>query len=218
MVPLLLATLHNCFRNTRPCPLGGPPPRAQKRRVGVRHVLAQECARPVGVLDTRQPPPRASCRHAYPPPCESARLNQSLRHADMPIRRHVKVRGSTSPYDGNLVYWAQRLRDHPLTTGRIAILLKRQRGVCASCGLLFTDRDSIEVDHVVPRSRGGSHDLTNMQALHRHCHDRKSATDGSLPHRRQSGVHDKDRMIEEPDDANVSRPVLKTSRSREGAA
>ncbi len=141
-----------------------------------------------------------------------------VHHADMPIRRHVKVRGTASPYDGNLVYWAQRLRDHPLTTGRMAILLKRQRGVCAGCGLLLTDRDSIEVDHVVPRSRGGSHDLTNMQALHRHCHDRKSATDGSLAHRRQSGIHDKDRVTEEPDDANVSRPVLKTSSSREGAA
>ncbi len=78
-----------------------------------------------------------------------------VHHADTPIRRHVKVRGSASPYDGNLVYWAQRLRNHPLTTGRIAILLQRQQGICVSCGLLFTDRESIEVDHVVPRSRGG---------------------------------------------------------------
>jgi len=141
-----------------------------------------------------------------------------VHHADMPIRRHVKVRGTASPYDGNLVYWAQRLRDHPLTTGRMAILLKRQQGVCAGCGLLLTDRDSSEVDHIVPRSRGGRHDLTNMQALHRHCHDRKSATDGSLAHRRQSGIHDKDRVTEEPDEVNASCPVLKTSRSREGAA
>jgi RNA-directed DNA polymerase len=37
-----------------------------------------------------------------------------VHHADTPIRRHVKVRGSASPYDGNLVYWAQRLRNHPL--------------------------------------------------------------------------------------------------------
>jgi len=90
--------------------------------------------------------------------------------------------------------------------------------VCAGCGLFFTDRDIIEVDHIVPRSRGGRHDLTNMQALHRHCHDRKSATDGSLAHRRQSGIHDKDRVTEEPDEVNASCPVLKTSHSREGAA
>jgi RNA-directed DNA polymerase len=139
-------------------------------------------------------------------------------HADRPIRRHVKVRGTASPYDGNLVYWAQRLQDHPLTTGRIVILLKCQHGLCSRCGLLLTDRDSIEVDHIIPRSCGGVHDLTNMQVLHGHCHDQKSAEDGSLAQRRQRGIHDKDHLAEEPDEVNVSRPVLKTSRSREGAA
>jgi RNA-directed DNA polymerase len=71
-----------------------------------------------------------------------------VHHADMPIRRHVKVRGRASPYEGNLVYWAQRLRDHPLTSSRVALLLKRQGGRCARCELLFADRDkdSIEVD------------------------------------------------------------------------
>ncbi len=34
-------------------------------------------------------------------------------HADTPIRRHVKVRGAASPFDGNLVYWSSRLRWHP---------------------------------------------------------------------------------------------------------
>jgi len=38
-----------------------------------------------------------------------------------------------------------------------------------------------------------------------------------LAHRRPRGIHDKDHMAEEPDEVNVSRPVLKTSRSREGA-
>ena len=141
-----------------------------------------------------------------------------VHHADLPIRRHVKVRGTASPYDGDLVYWAQRLRDHPLTTSRVAILLKRQRGCCARCGLLFTDSATIEVDHVTPRTCGGSDDLTNLQALHRHCHDQKSATDGSQTHGRQRGANDNDHVAEEPDEANASRPVLKTSRSREGTA
>ena len=143
-----------------------------------------------------------------------------VHHADMPIQRHVKVRGKASPYDGNLVYWAQRLRDHPLTSSRVALLLKRQEGRCARCGLLFTDsdRDCIEVDHMIPRSRGGAHDPTNMQALHGHCHDEKTAEDGSQSKRQQSGIVDKNRVIEEPDESNGSCPVLKTSCSREGAA
>lgn len=100
-------------------------------------------------------------------------------HADMPIRRHAKVRGTASPYDGNLTYWARRLQDHPLVTGRVAILLNRQRGACAGCGLLLTDQDRIEIDHIVPRSLGGTKELANLQALHQHCHDTKTANDGS---------------------------------------
>src|SRR6266849_3365566 len=41
---------------------------------------------------------------------------QTLRwHAATPIQRHIKVKGQASPFDGNLFYWAKRLKDHPLT-------------------------------------------------------------------------------------------------------
>jgi RNA-directed DNA polymerase len=60
--------------------------------------------------------------------------------------------------------------------------------------------------------------LANMQALHRHCHDQKTAADGSQPGQHRRGIHDKDHVAEEPDEAKASRPVLKTSRPREGAA
>ena len=35
-------------------------------------------------------------------------------HRDTAIQRHEKVRGTASPYDGNLLYWSQRLKTHPL--------------------------------------------------------------------------------------------------------
>nr|WP_255407226.1 MULTISPECIES: HNH endonuclease [Corynebacterium] len=35
-----------------------------------------------------------------------------------------------------------------------------------------------EVHHVVPLSRGGSHDFTNLMALCKPCHSRISALDG----------------------------------------
>ena len=58
-----------------------------------------------------------------------------------------------------------------------------------------------------------------MQALHRHCHDRMSADEGSLTRRWQHGIVDKDHTAEEPDDANVlfsdnSMCALVNSRSR----
>jgi len=141
-----------------------------------------------------------------------------VHHADTPIQRHVKVRGTASPFNADLVYWSQRLRQHPLTVGRVAILLKRQQGRCAWCGLLFVDRVAIEVDHVCPRIFNGSTDLTNLQLLHRHCHDQKSVLDGSATRRHRDGLHAKNRATEEPNAAKVARSVLQTSRTREGAA
>jgi RNA-directed DNA polymerase len=62
-----------------------------------------------------------------------------------------------------------------------ADLLKRQNGRCAWCGLFFTNvEELIESDHTLPRSLGGSNKRANRQLLHGHCHDQKTAADGSL--------------------------------------
>ncbi|NJO63282.1 MAG: HNH endonuclease [Richelia sp. RM2_1_2] len=36
----------------------------------------------------------------------------------------------------------------------------------------------MEVDHIIPKSKGGKDAYNNLQLLHRHCHDEKTATDG----------------------------------------
>jgi RNA-directed DNA polymerase len=102
-----------------------------------------------------------------------------LLHAETPIVRHIKVKGKSSPYDGQLNYWSKRRGEHPLMPKREAKLLKKQKGKCAHCGLYFREEDVLEVDHVVPKSKGGK-DTYNLQLLHRHCHDTKTASDGSL--------------------------------------
>ncbi len=136
------------------------------------------------------------------------------RHAATPIKRHVKVRSAASPYDGNLIYWAQRLHDHPLVGTRTGDLLKLQHGRCAACGLYLKDEDRLEIDHIIPRRLGGDDRLMNLQVLHRHCHDRKTAQDGSYQARRGQGITDKDHLTEEPDDGKLSRPVLERGRGK----
>jgi RNA-directed DNA polymerase len=37
----------------------------------------------------------------------------------------------------------------------------------------------MEVDHIIPKSKGGLDEYKNWQLLHRHCHDAKTARDGS---------------------------------------
>ncbi|EAW33662.1 group II intron reverse transcriptase/maturase [Lyngbya sp. PCC 8106] len=136
-----------------------------------------------------------------------------LNHADTSIMRHVKVKGESSPYDGNLVYWSSRMGKNPEMPTRVAKLLKVQKGKCAHCGLHFREEDVIEVDHIIPKSKGGKDEYKNLQLLHRHCHDKKTVNDGSL-----RGTRDKSQVIEEPDEVKVSRPVLKTSQRGDSLA
>ncbi|WP_228012943.1 group II intron reverse transcriptase [Nostoc edaphicum] len=102
-----------------------------------------------------------------------------LNHADTSIVRHVKVKGESSPYNGNLVYWSSRMGKNPEMPTRVALLLKRQKGKCTHCGLFFREDDLMEVDHTIPKSKGGKDEYKNLQLLHRHCHDIKTANDGS---------------------------------------
>ncbi len=92
-------------------------------------------------------------------------------HRDTAIQRHKKIRGTASPYDGNLLYWSQRLKTHPLMHTRRAKLLQRQQGKCRWCGLLFRDGDCMEVDHI---DRNHDNDvLSNLMLIHLHCHDER---------------------------------------------
>jgi RNA-directed DNA polymerase len=108
------------------------------------------------------------------------KLYRLLRHDTTPIVRHIKVQGESSPYDGNLVYWSTRMGNSPEMPIRITKLLKKQKGKCAHCELYFRESDVLEIDHIIPKSQGGKDDYNNRQLLHRHCHDTKTANDGSL--------------------------------------
>jgi RNA-directed DNA polymerase len=109
-----------------------------------------------------------------------------LTHASTPIVRHIKVKGDASPYDGNWTYWSKRRGEYPDTPNRVATLIKKQKSICPHCGLYFTSTDVVEVDHIKPTSLGGKDTYDNLQLLHKHCHDTKTALDGSLTINKQS--------------------------------
>jgi RNA-directed DNA polymerase len=111
---------------------------------------------------------------------EGKTLFRLLSHVSTPIVRHVKVKGESSPYDGNLVYWSTRMGNNPEMPNRVSKLLKRQKGKCAYCDMFFREDDVMEVDHKIPKSKGGKDSYDNWDLLHRHCHDTKTANDGSL--------------------------------------
>ncbi len=99
------------------------------------------------------------------------------KHQETPIVRHIKVQGVRSPYDGDWIYWSSRMGKHPEASKGVAMLLKKQKGKCTHCGLFFKDGDRLETDHKTPKSQGGRDSYENLQLLHRHCHDTKTAQD-----------------------------------------
>jgi RNA-directed DNA polymerase len=108
---------------------------------------------------------------------------------------YVKIRGNKSPFDGDLKYWSKRLQSHPELSTRKLNLLKRQKCRCAECGLYFVEGDIMEVDHIIPLSLGGKDKYDNLQLLHGHCHDRKTARDGSCTKKPNQVDNSKDKPI-----------------------
>ncbi len=90
---------------------------------------------------------------------------------------YVKVKGKDSPFNGKLVYWSTRMGQNPDMPSRKASLLKRQKGVCPWCCLRFREGDILETDHILATSLGGKDEYNNLQLLHGHCHDDKTALD-----------------------------------------
>nr|AYQ94848.1 hypothetical protein [Microspora sp. UTEX LB472] len=97
-----------------------------------------------------------------------------------PLSGYTKVRGSASPYDGNESYWSKRLISDKAHKKRVAKLLTKQVGQCKWCNQLFEHDDIMEVDHIIPLKQNGEDKMENLQLLHRHCHDTKTAQDNKL--------------------------------------
>ena len=92
-------------------------------------------------------------------------------------KKYIKVLENASVYDGNYLYWADRNPKYSNLSTRIKNLYNRQFGKCSACNIKFQLGDSMEVDHIVPRSQGGLDRYTNLQLLHRQCHIEKTRKD-----------------------------------------
>jgi RNA-directed DNA polymerase len=123
-----------------------------------------------------------------------------LRHSDLKIKNHTKVRGNKSPYDGDYIYWSQRMGKHPMVRNTVAMLLKFQKGKCFHCSNYFLPGEVLEVHHV--DKNHSNNDKTNLRLSHGHCHDNVH---------KKRGMNDKHQVIEEPCDLKGTRTVLKPS-------
>ncbi len=92
-----------------------------------------------------------------------------IKHGDHAIKRHIKVIGAKSPYDGDWIYWSSRLSKVLDKSTRVVKLLKTQKGKCNYCQLYFRSDDVTEVHH--QDKNRNNNNIENLTLLHGHCHD-----------------------------------------------
>lgn len=81
--------------------------------------------------------------------------------------KHISVKGSKSPFDGDLVYWSTR--NSKLYDGPTAKALKKQNHTCVMCRLKLLSDETVHLHHI-----DGNHDnwrTNNLMAIHESCHD-----------------------------------------------
>jgi len=83
------------------------------------------------------------------------------------VNSHIMVKGTASPFDGNIAYWVGR--NSKLYDGPTAEAIKRQKSKCLHCNLPFLEiYGPVELHHI-----DGNHNnwnRKNLVALHRPCH------------------------------------------------
>jgi RNA-directed DNA polymerase len=102
---------------------------------------------------------------------------------DIKIKRHIKIKSEHHVFDSDKEYWTRRRLMNKAGKTMKEWIMEKQKFKCNHCKELFKYDSVTEIDHIVPKACGGTNEAKNLQVLHRHCHDIKTRTDGSLDQR-----------------------------------
>ncbi|GAA6618237.1 hypothetical protein NUACC26_040480 [Scytonema sp. NUACC26] len=94
-------------------------------------------------------------------------LNRAFPSVPYSENKHINVKGTKSPFDGDVAYWSER--NSKLYDGETSFALKRQNHTCGACGLKFLTDERVHLHHV-----DGNHanwKKQNLIAIHESCHD-----------------------------------------------
>ena len=94
---------------------------------------------------------------------------------DIPIVRHVKVKGNNSPDDPTLnKYWLDRRNKTGKTYWEkgtnLHKIANRQKWRCPVCGEHLFNGEELQTHHIIRVKDGGSDNVDNLVHQHKHCH------------------------------------------------
>lgn len=95
-------------------------------------------------------------------------------------RKWIKIKGDYSPFNGDNLYWGKRTRTKGTWNIRQRKLINVQKGFCPYCKTSFLIDSVVEIDHIIPISKGGKDEYKNLQLLHKHCHIAKTRENNLL--------------------------------------
>lgn len=87
-------------------------------------------------------------------------------HAGQEQRRYDAERGTAAE------------RGYDARWRRLRMMFLRANPICVECWRHGRVTPATEVHHIVPRSKGGTDDWDNLEALCKECHSRKTAAEG----------------------------------------
>lgn len=93
------------------------------------------------------------------------------------VNKYIKVKSDKSPYDGDCIYWATRNATNQYISALRLYLLRKQRGLCKWCGQRFRPNDVWNVDHITSKVKMGTNKRSNLQLIHKQCHEKKTASE-----------------------------------------
>ncbi len=92
-----------------------------------------------------------------------------IQECDNKLNEYIEKRG--------LAPWQHRTKSSGHVPGSLRYdIFRRAKGRCEACGVSAEER-ALEVDHIRPRNKGGSDDLSNLQALCYRCNAQKRDRD-----------------------------------------
>lgn len=94
---------------------------------------------------------------------------------DIPIQRHVKVKGAASPDDPTLTnYWKDRQTTYGKTYwtkgSKYYEVAENQQWKCTLCGEHLFNGEELQTHHQIKVSDGGTDEIDNLAHLHKACH------------------------------------------------
>jgi RNA-directed DNA polymerase len=94
-------------------------------------------------------------------------VNKAFPAVKTEIFGHTLVKGTKSPFDGNIEYWSKR-KSRLYENSVLGRLIRKQNRSCGHCGLKFLGEDNIELHH---KDRNHNNwQGNNLMATHEACH------------------------------------------------